>query len=67
MLRFAPLARCRSLAAMRFRVSSEITYGVPAPSTLILNVHAMRGSAQKVQEEAFVAEPAVRLEEFVVD
>lgn len=52
---------------MRFNVSSQITYTVNGPSTLILNVHALRSGAQMIQEESFAVEPKVKLEEFVLD
>ena len=52
---------------MRFNVSSQVSYTVTGPSTLILNVHALRSSAQMINEESFVLEPKVKCEEFVLD
>ncbi|MBC7921369.1 MAG: transglutaminase family protein [Ferruginibacter sp.] len=49
---------------MKFQVSSEIDYEVRFPSTLILNIHALRTPAQTVLEETFTVEPYVRIEEF---
>ena len=52
---------------MRFNVSSQVSYTVDGPSTLILNVHALRSGAQMINEESFVVEPKVKCEEFVLD
>ena len=52
---------------MRFAVASEISYAVNGPSTLILNVHAMRSANQMILEESFVLEPKVKCEEFVLE
>ena len=52
---------------MRFNVSSLVTYSVTGPSTLILNVHALRNGVQMINEESFVVEPKVKCEEFVLD
>lgn len=48
---------------MKFQVSSEIEYEVRFPSTLILNIHALRTPSQTVLEETFSIEPYVRTEE----
>jgi transglutaminase-like putative cysteine protease len=52
---------------MRFKVSSQMIYTISGPSTLILNVHALRNGAQMIHEESFVVEPKVKSEEFVLD
>jgi transglutaminase-like putative cysteine protease len=52
---------------MRFNVSSQVSYTVNGPSTLILNVHALRNGAQMIQQESFALEPKVKCEEFVLD
>jgi hypothetical protein len=41
---------------MKFRVTSQLSYDVKAPSTFILNIHAMRTAAQTVLEESFTIE-----------
>ncbi len=48
---------------MKFQVSSELTYDIHMPSTLILNIHALRSPTQTVLEEAFTVEPYIRIEE----
>jgi transglutaminase-like putative cysteine protease len=52
---------------MKFQVSSEITYDIHTPSTLILNIHALRSPTQTVLEEAFTVEPYIRMEELTSD
>lgn len=52
---------------MRFNIASQVSYMVNGPSTLILNVHALRNGAQMIHEEFFVVEPKVKCEEFVLD
>ncbi|MEO6035607.1 MAG: transglutaminase family protein [Verrucomicrobiota bacterium] len=52
---------------MRFNVSSQVSYTVSGPSTLILNVHALRNGVQMINEESFLVEPKVSCEEFVLD
>ena len=49
---------------MKFQVSSQLDYEVRFPSTLILNIHALRTPAQSVLAETFTVEPYVRIEEF---
>lgn len=49
---------------MKFQVHSEIEYQVQQPSTLILNIHALRTSTQTVLEESLIVEPYIRVEEF---
>ncbi len=48
---------------MRFRVASEIIYDVHSPSTIILNIHALRTPTQTVLEETFQIEPYVKTKE----
>jgi transglutaminase-like putative cysteine protease len=50
---------------MKFQVSSELAYKVQFPSTLLLNIHALRTPMQTVLEEAFQIEPYIRTEELV--
>ncbi len=52
---------------MRFNVSSQVTYAINGPSTLILNVHALRSRAQRIERESFVVEPLVKCENLVLD
>ncbi|MEO7297566.1 MAG: transglutaminase family protein [Verrucomicrobiota bacterium] len=52
---------------MRFNVSSQVSYAINGPSTLILNVHALRSGAQMISEESFTVQPKVTCEEFVLD
>lgn len=49
---------------MKFRVSSELHYDVQAPSTIILNVHALRTPSQVVLQETLTLEPKLPYEEF---
>jgi transglutaminase-like putative cysteine protease len=50
---------------MKFQVSSELAYKVQFPSTLLLNIHALRTPMQTVLEETFQIEPYIRTEELV--
>lgn len=52
---------------MRFQVSGHLEYLVAFPSTLILNIHAQRNSAQSIVEESFIVDPPVRHEEFLAE
>jgi transglutaminase-like putative cysteine protease len=52
---------------MRFHVNGHLEYAVSFPSTLILNIHAQRNSTQTILDEHFVAEPYVKVEEFVLE
>lgn len=49
---------------MQFNVKAEMSYQVLRPSTLVLNVHALRNSSQTILQEAFSVKPFVRCEEF---
>ena len=50
---------------MQFQVATELHYEVAQRSTLILSVHAMETSTQKVVREHFHLEPKVQREEFL--
>jgi transglutaminase-like putative cysteine protease len=50
-----------------FNVSCEIDYEIRFPSTLILSLHAQRGSAQAVLAEQFAIEPKVAFSEFLAE
>jgi transglutaminase-like putative cysteine protease len=47
---------------MIFSLGCELSYEVQAPTTLILNVDAMRNDHQRVLSESFTTEPEVRSE-----
>ena len=48
---------------MKLGISAELNYVIRSPSTLILNIHALRSQKQIVLEEALVIEPYVKAEE----
>jgi transglutaminase-like putative cysteine protease len=48
---------------MKFKVSAELEYDVKAPSTLILNVHALRTAHQTVLDEKLLITPYIKIEE----
>jgi transglutaminase-like putative cysteine protease len=48
---------------MKFKVSAELGYEVKAPSTLILNVHALRTTRQTILDEKLTIEPYIKAEE----
>jgi transglutaminase-like putative cysteine protease len=48
---------------MKFRVSSELDYDVKVPSTLILNIHALRTGHQTILEENLTVSPDIKIEE----
>jgi transglutaminase-like putative cysteine protease len=50
---------------MKLAISSELRYIIRSPSTLILNIHALRSQKQIVLEEALVIEPYVKFEELI--
>jgi transglutaminase-like putative cysteine protease len=50
---------------MQFKVQAEAVYQVRQPSTIILNLHALRTPSQTVVEEHFHVEPKIRSEEFL--
>lgn len=49
---------------MKFHVCSELHYVIQAPSTLVLNVHALRTPSQAVLKETLTLEPKLEFEEF---
>jgi len=48
---------------MKFRVSSELDYDVKVPSTLILNIHALKTGHQTMLEEKLMVSPDIKIEE----
>jgi hypothetical protein len=50
---------------MKFQVSSELAYQVHSPSTLLINVHALRLPGQTIIEETFTIDPYIRVEELI--
>jgi len=50
---------------MKFKLNTQLSYDVKAPSTFILNIHAMRTAAQTVLEETFTIEPYYKIEELI--
>ncbi|RFZ82696.1 transglutaminase family protein [Mucilaginibacter terrenus] len=48
---------------MKFKVSAELAYNVKAPSTLILNINALRTDRQNIIEESLVLDPHINSEE----
>nr|WP_294943565.1 transglutaminase family protein [uncultured Mucilaginibacter sp.] len=48
---------------MKFKVSAELEYEVKAPSTLILNIHALRTAHQTVLNETLLISPYIKIEE----
>ncbi len=50
---------------VKFEVKAALQYDIQEPSTLILNIHALRTPSQAVLEENFSIEPYVKIEELV--
>ena len=48
---------------MKFRVSGKLGYDIKTPSTLIVNIHALRSAGQTVLEENFSIDPYFKIEE----
>ncbi|MEO7213680.1 transglutaminase family protein [Mucilaginibacter sp.] len=48
---------------MKFKVSAELEYDVKAPSTLILNIHALRTAHQTILDEKLLITPYIKIEE----
>ena len=48
---------------MKLAISSDLVYKVLSPSSLVLNIHALRTQKQTVLEESLVIEPYVKVEE----
>ncbi len=50
---------------MKLKVNADLTYHVDAPSTMIMNIHALRTPHQSVLEEIFTINPYMKGEELV--
>src|SRR3954447_12763604 len=48
---------------MKLGITSDLVYKVLSPSSLVLNIHALRTQKQTVLEESLVIEPYVKVEE----
>jgi transglutaminase-like putative cysteine protease len=48
---------------MKLEISSELQYAVLSPSTLILNIQALRTPRQTVLEESLIIDPYIKIEE----
>ena len=48
---------------MKLEISADLKYIIHSPSTIILNIHALRSQKQIVLEESLVIEPYVKVEE----
>lgn len=48
---------------MKFETHAELKYNILSPSTLILNIHALRTPRQTVSEESLVVDPYIKVEE----
>jgi transglutaminase-like putative cysteine protease len=48
---------------MKFEINVQLVYTIHTPSTLILNIHALRTPNQTVLEESFTIDPYVKVEE----
>ena len=47
---------------MKFEISSHLTYQAFAPSTIILNIQALKTQTQKVLEEVLIVDPFIKVE-----
>lgn len=50
---------------MKFEINAELGYDILGPSTLFLNIHALRTPHQAVLEESFTIEPYMKVEELI--
>lgn len=50
---------------MKFKVNAELEYTIHSPSTIILNIHALRTPNQSVLEEVFTIDPYMKTDELV--
>lgn len=50
---------------MKFKVKADLEYEVKSPTTIILNIHALRTPNQSVLEEVFTIDPYMKMEELV--
>ncbi|QHT68111.1 transglutaminase family protein [Rhodocytophaga rosea] len=48
---------------MKFEIASELAYEIHSPTTLLINIHALRSPGQTIIEETFNIEPYIRIEE----
>lgn len=52
---------------MKLEISADLKYIIHAPSTIILNIQALRSQKQIVLEEALVIEPYIKVEELTTE
>ncbi|MDB6079875.1 MAG: Transglutaminase [Akkermansiaceae bacterium] len=52
---------------MAFQISSQLSYGVSCPSTVLLNLHALSTKRQKLKKEKLVLTPNLKWEEFPLE
>jgi transglutaminase-like putative cysteine protease len=52
---------------MKLEVNANLIYNLLSPSTIILNIHALRTPQQRVLEETLVIEPYIKFEELTID
>ena len=50
---------------MKFEVKANLQYYIHSPSTLIINVHALRTPHQSVLQETFTIDPYMKVEELI--
>jgi transglutaminase-like putative cysteine protease len=50
---------------MKFEVKANLQYYIHSPSTLIVNIHALRTPHQSVLQETFTLEPYMKVEELI--
>lgn len=50
---------------MKFEINAELGYDILSPSTLFLNIHALRTPHQAVLQESFTIEPHMKVEELI--
>ena len=50
---------------MKFNISSNLEYNIQSPSTIILNIHALRSPSQHILEENLAIEPALENDELI--
>jgi transglutaminase-like putative cysteine protease len=50
---------------MKFEVKANLQYYIHSPSTLIINVHALRTPHQAVLQESFTIDPYMKVEELI--
>ena len=52
---------------MKFKIFSELTYEVYAPTTFIFNIHAAKTAGQTIIEESFQVTPPILYESFYLN